>query len=106
MYPAGHHHHEPDPRGADAADQGADHQPVPAQFPLLCALRDAGGDDLPEYHTNNDVAHLGHRGPDGRHRCRMARHGAIPRCGHLLRHRVSDGYAGALTLTREQGPTT
>ena len=22
MYPAGHHHHEPDPRGADAADQG------------------------------------------------------------------------------------
>ena len=57
-------------------------------FPVLCALRDAGCDDLSRYDSGYAHSVAGRHCPVGRHRCCMVPFGTSPCCSHLLCHRL------------------
>ena len=80
-------------------DQRSDQQPIPAQFPLLRALRHTRRHDLPQHDPDHPHAPVRYHRPGHRHHRSLAPSGTFPRRRHLLRHRLSDRYPDTLITT-------
>ena len=99
LHPDGGGRYIPCPRPAAHAHPKAHPQPVPPLVPVLCAVCDARGDDVPRHRAGNGAAHRRRCGARGRDPYRLARRRTDHRGGLVLRRGVRRGASARTSLS-------